>query len=87
MVEEERINTAQKKSERSAKDGLITIKIENNTGVILEINSETDFVAKNENFQEFCKTISSLCAKNNIHDLDNLLDLLLITRVIKSKTN
>ena len=60
------INTAQKKSERSATDGLITIKIENNTGVILEINSETDFVAKNENFQEFCETISSLCAKNNI---------------------
>ena len=68
------INTAQKKSERSATDGLITIKIENNTGVILEINSETDFVAKNENFQEFCETISSLCAKNNIHDLNNLLD-------------
>ena len=68
------INTAQKKSERSATDGLITIKIVNNTGVILEINSETDFVAKNENFQEFCETISSLCAKNNIHDLNNLLD-------------
>ena len=68
------INTAQKKSERSATDGLITIKIENNVGVILEINSETDFVAKNENFQEFCETISSLCAKNNIHDLNNLLD-------------
>ena len=45
------------------------IKIENNTGVILEINSETDFVAKNENFQEFCETISSLCAKNNINEL------------------
>ena len=68
------INTAQKKSERSATDGLITIKIENNTGVILEINSETDFVAKNENFQEFCETISSLCAKNNINELNNLLD-------------
>ena len=68
------INTAQKKSERTATDGLITVKIENSTGVILEINSETDFVAKNENFQEFCETISSLCAKNNIHDLNNLLD-------------
>ena len=68
------INTAQKKSERSATDGLITIKIEDNTGVILEINSETDFVAKNENFQEFCEIISSLCAKNNIQNLDDLLD-------------
>ncbi len=68
------INTAQKKSERSASDGLITIKIEENTGVILEINSETDFVAKNENFQEFCEITSSLCAKNKIKSLDDLLD-------------
>ena len=68
------INTAQKKSERSASDGLITIKIEDNTGVILEINSETDFVAKNENFQEFCEITSSLCAKKKIKSLDDLLD-------------
>ena len=68
------INTAQKKSERSATDGLITIKIDNSTGVILEINSETDFVAKNENFQEFCEIISSLCAKNKIYNLDDLLE-------------
>ena len=68
------INTAQKKSERSASDGLITIKIEDNTGVILEINSETDFVAKNENFQDFCEITSSLCAKKKIKSLDDLLD-------------
>ncbi len=68
------INTAQKKSERSATDGLITIKIDDITGVILEINSETDFVAKNETFQEFCENISSLCAKNKIQNLDDLLD-------------
>ena len=68
------INTAQKKSERSATDGLITIKIEENIGVILEIKSETDFVAKNETFQEFCEVISTLCIKNNIQNLDDLLE-------------
>ena len=68
------INTAQKKSERSATDGLITIKIEDGIGVILEINSETDFVAKNENFQEFCEIISTLCIKNKIQNLDDLLE-------------
>lgn len=68
------INTAQKKSERSATDGLITVKIEDSTGVILEINSETDFVAKNENFQEFCEVTSKLCAKNKIQNLDDLLE-------------
>ena len=68
------INTAQKKSERSATDGLVTIKIEDGTGVILEINSETDFVAKNEYFQEFCEVTSMLCVKNNIENIDDLLD-------------
>ncbi len=68
------INTAQKKSERSATDGLITIKIEDTTGVILEINSETDFVAKNENFQEFCEITSKHCTKNKIQNLDELLE-------------
>ena len=68
------INTAQKKSERSATDGLITVKIENSTGVILEINSETDFVAKNENFQKFCEIISSFCVKNKIENIDDLLE-------------
>jgi elongation factor Ts len=68
------INTAQKKSERSATDGLITIKIEDNTGVILEINSETDFVAKNEYFQEFCENTSTLCVKKKIQSIDDLFD-------------
>jgi len=68
------INTAQKKSERSATDGLVTINIKDNTGVILEINSETDFVAKNENFQEFCEIISKLCVENQIQNLDDLFE-------------
>jgi len=68
------INTAHKKSERSATDGLITIKIEDNTGVILEINSETDFVAKNEHFQEFCENTSTLCVKNKIQNIDDLFE-------------
>ena len=57
------INTAQKKSLRSASDGLVTVDIIDNIGVILEINSETDFVAKNEVFQNFCESISTLCIK------------------------
>ena len=68
------INTAQKKSERSATDGLITIKIQDDIGVILEINSETDFVAKNEYFQEFCELISTLCIKKKIQNLNDLLE-------------
>ena len=79
------INTAQKKSERSATDGLITIKIEGNTGVILEINSETDFVAKNENFQNFCETISNLCVKNEFQNIDDLLESSIENTAVKVK--
>ena len=68
------INTAQKKSMRSASDGLITVNITDNIGVILEINSETDFVAKNEVFQSFCESISNLCIKEKINSVDLLMD-------------
>ena len=68
------INTAQKKSLRSASDGLITVDIIDNIGVILEINSETDFVAKNEVFQNFCESISTLCIKKKINSVKILID-------------
>ena len=68
------INTAEKKSTRDASDGLITVQINNVSGVIIETNSETDFVARNENFQEFCDLISNLCLKDKINSVENLLE-------------
>ncbi len=68
------INTAQKKSARSATDGLITVEIDNNVGVIMEINSETDFVAKNEIFLNFCEALSKHCILNKISKVDQLLE-------------
>ncbi len=67
------INTAQKKSSRSASDGLINVNIDGSTGVILEINAETDFVARNENFQKFCDGISKTCIDKKIDNLEDLL--------------
>ena len=49
---EKRYRTAQKKSARDASEGLISVAIKNSSGIITEINSETDFVARNENFQK-----------------------------------
>ena len=57
------INTAQKKSARQATEGLISVAIKDSSGVIVEINSETDFVARNENFQKFCFDISEFMFK------------------------
>ena len=68
------INTAQKKSSRSASDGLITVKIEDNKGIIIEVNAETDFVARNENFQKFCDGLALTGLKNEIQNIESLLN-------------
>ena len=69
------ITTAQKKSSRDASDGLITIEENRNHAVIIEINSETDFVARNEDFQIFCKKIARYALDKKIKDLNYLIDL------------
>ena len=67
------ISTAQKKADRSASDGLITVAKENNLACIVEINSETDFVARNEDFQNFCILVSKTILSNKIDNIDDLL--------------
>ncbi|MGE6631428.1 translation elongation factor Ts [Bacillus sp. NPDC077027] len=51
LLREKGIAKAAKKADRIAAEGLTIIKTDGNTGVILEVNSETDFVAKNEGFK------------------------------------
>lgn len=63
-----------KKSGRVAAEGLVGITIKNNSGIILEINSETDFVARNEIFQNFVKTCCEL-ALSNKSDVESLKSL------------
>ncbi|WFL77478.1 translation elongation factor Ts [Altererythrobacter arenosus] len=47
--------TAQKKSSRTAAEGLVGVAVEGTNGVAVEVNSETDFVAKNDKFQDFVR--------------------------------
>ena len=68
------INTAQKKSSRSASDGLITVKIADNKGIVVEVNAETDFVARNENFQKFCNELALTGLKNDVENVESLLN-------------
>ncbi|GED13134.1 translation elongation factor Ts [Aneurinibacillus migulanus] len=58
ILREKGIAKAAKKSDRVAAEGLTSVETQGNVGVIVEVNSETDFVAKNENFQSFVKEIS-----------------------------
>ena len=63
---------AAKKSSRDAAEGLIILGEDKNAINLTEINSETDFVAKNEEFINFCKKISEQSPKaENLDDLNN----------------
>ncbi len=54
------LSAAAKKSGRVAAEGLIGLKVEGTKGSILEVNAETDFVARNEIFQDFVETATGL---------------------------
>ena len=67
------IAKASKKMSRTASEGLALVKESAGQISIIEINSETDFVAKNKDFLNFCKELSDLnfLAKGNIEKLNN----------------
>jgi len=51
---------AAKKAGRVAAEGLVGLRIEGRRGALVEVNSETDFVARNESFQEFVRSVAGL---------------------------
>jgi len=70
------IADAEKKAGRTAKEGVIASKVSDDrkTGILVEVNCETDFVAKNENFQAFVEQIiDHIEATGGAADLDELL--------------
>lgn len=66
---------AAKKADRIAAEGLANVAVNGNTAVVVEINAETDFVAKNEQFQGLVKSITELLAENKPADIEAALEL------------
>ena len=64
---------ADKKASRVAAEGLISVAQSGNTAVMVEINSETDFVAKGDDFKAFCDTVAQAALTQRSADLDALL--------------
>ena len=77
------IAKAAKKEGRIASEGLIAVEKIDNIASIIEVNSETDFVARNEDFQNVVKKLSILSIKSN--NLEDLLDKELDNKNIKVK--
>ena len=55
---------AAKKAGRTAAEGLVGVIVEGKRGAVVEVNSETDFVAKNELFQDFVRNVASLALEH-----------------------
>ena len=74
-LREKGLAAATKKAGRIAADGMVfaTVDRENNLGVVVEVNSETDFVAKNEMFREFVADVAAVVAKENPATVEELL--------------
>jgi elongation factor Ts len=68
------ISKAAKKAGRVAAEGLIGVAVEGSTGALVEVNSETDFVARNETFKAFAKEAARL-AHTTAGDVDRLLSV------------
>ena len=63
---------AAKKGGRIAADGLIGVAVEGRAGAMVEVNSETDFVARNEAFQDFVKTVAALALESGAGTAEDL---------------
>ncbi len=80
---------AAKRADRSAKEGIILAKTSSDgrIGIILEVNCETDFVARNEQFIDFVNIVGKSILNNDVNDIDTLMNTKIETDSIKDLHN
>ena len=86
-LREKGLAAALKKSGRIASEGIAFSKSTQVGGAIVEVNSETDFVAKNEEFRSFVSSCASLVLENKISNVDSLLEASLDGRKLSDVLN
>ena len=76
LLRERGIAKAAKKSGRVAAEGLVSsyVSEDKKVGAIVEVNAETDFVAKNDEFKTFVNEVAEIVVKTNPADVEALLD-------------
>jgi elongation factor Ts len=75
FLREKGLAVAAKKASRIAAEGVVALYCDDKVGVLVEVNSETDFVAKNPVFKEFADGIAKVIAENNPADVEALLGM------------
>ena len=73
ILREKGLAASAKKAGRIAAEGMAYAAVVNGMGVVVEVNAETDFVAKNEKFVDFVKGVAATVAANKPADLDALM--------------
>ena len=75
LLREKGLSKAAKKADRIAAEGLVNIEMnaEGNAASIVEVNSETDFVAKNQDFKDFVKDVAQMVLEGDYADVPALL--------------
>jgi elongation factor Ts len=66
------LSAAANKAGRTASEGLVGVAVSGNKGAVVEVNAETDFVARNETFQEFVNGVAQLALDGAIDDIEAL---------------
>ena len=64
----------EKKQNRIAAEGIARVAVNGNVAVVAEVNSETDFVAKNETFQQFVKAVAEQAVESDAADMDAFME-------------
>ncbi len=75
LLREKGLAAANKKAGRIASEGMVYAVSGADCGVVVEVNSETDFVAKNEGFQKFVQDLADIIMRENPADVDALMEL------------
>lgn len=75
FLREKGLAAAAKKADRIAAEGVVYAAVKGNIGAVVEVNSETDFVAKNEQFMNFVKGVADVIIARNPADVEELLKL------------
>jgi elongation factor Ts len=73
FLREKGIATAAKKASRIAAEGVVAAVIKGSTGVLVEVNCETDFVAKGDQYKEFVDSVANYVCDNDVADIDALV--------------
>lgn len=66
------LSTAEKKSSRTAAEGLVAFAIGGTKGALVEVNAETDFVGKNEEFKAYVSKVAETALKTGVNDIEKL---------------